>query len=178
MIFQGQSPGREYHLGRDRPKMRCWPNTTDHLRIKGESTKLLPPVSWSRSHMVPAKKTLNSLLKYVLLWEFKVMWCRTTLTRQYTLENGWWPSSPFSGRNGSIKINITTQLRLRLMNFFGAFEATSPELFASPVEKENFCQGLCLIIEGHILFFKYGMYQQSDEFVAKKSHQILKKTSS
>ena len=152
MIFQGQSPGREYHLGRDRPKMRCWPNTTDHLRIKGESTKLLPPVSWSRSHMVPAKKTLNSLLNYVLLWEFKVMWCRTTLTRQYTLENGWWPSSPFSGRNGSIKINITTQLRLRLMNFFGAFEATSPELFASPVEKENFCQGLCLIIEGHILF--------------------------
>ena len=110
-FFQGQSPGRFYQLGRDGPKMRCWPCTTNHLRIKGESRSCYPQLVWSWSHVVPAKKTLNSLLKYVLLWEFKVMWCRTTLTRQYTLENGWWPSSPFSGRNGSIKINITTQLR-------------------------------------------------------------------
>ena len=93
---------------------------------------------------------------------------------QYIFENGWWPSSPFSGRNGSIKINITTQLRLRLMNFFGAFEATSPELFASPVEKKEFLSGPLSYNRGPYSFFKYGMYQQSDEFVAKKATKYWK----
>ena len=58
------------------------------------------------------------------------------------------------GRNGSIKINITTQLRLRLNEFsLVAFKATSPEPFASPVEKKEFLAGPLSYNRGPYFFF-------------------------
>ena len=58
------------------------------------------------------------------------------------------------GRKGSIKINITTQLRLKLNEFsLVGFKATSPEPFASPVEKKEFLSRAFCLNRGPYFFF-------------------------